>query len=277
MRPFAIVVVLVGVLTASIGVANGSRTPAVRDARVQYLFKAVLLFTYDVEWVQASGDRYGDCTAWGLDRGSTETVGTSSAFTTGGPTTLAGRIVIYPRIAKDRTQRFNWADGTAVGPARISVRRRLDQTGGTTACGDQAAKSDPVPSNDCGLRTYKTRSAVLMPQVVGSNYLDELQRSVGPNAAQGLRVLSVSAAPPTILYRQCKTTGDASEIPALLPIVVRASDVTALQRLKPSKRLTIRSNRSGECTRELPQEATCRYTVDARLVIQRWAPGIKFP
>jgi len=280
MRRFATAVLLAGVLTVSLGAADATPTPAaaaVHAAKVQYLYKAVLLFEYDVEWVDASGDRYGDCTAWGVDRGSTETIGTSTAFTRGGQSTLSGRLVIFPRIAKDLTRRFNWADGTGVGPLRVTTHRKLVQIGGVTACGDQAAKSDPPKPNDCGPRTYKTRAATLMPKVVGSYYLEELQRSVGPNAAQGIRVMSVSAAPQTILYGKCKTTGSASEIPAFLPIVIRAADVTALRLLKPGRRLTIRSNRTGPCTRDLPKESTCRYTVNARLVIQRWAPGIPFP
>jgi hypothetical protein len=271
------------VVAASAGAPAPASRPADADAArargdIDYLFKAEFGLEYDVEWTEEGGDRYGDCTAWSVDRGESNIVAGSAAYKKGQPDRLAGGLTIF----KDYSEKAaTWAKGSAVGGARATVSRTLTQEAGTTACGDQGPTTVPPESNDCGTRHYKTLSAAMGPEMRrGFRYLDWATTTFKPKSdtQRAGFVFSISVPPTTgELFRNCLTTGAAPELPYKIPVAIRRVDQKALRHLRPGGKYVVKHGWQGQCTEDLGEQSACHFRLSTNLEIQRWKPGTPFP
>ena len=256
---------------ASIGAPGGK---VARGRSISYLAKLDFGLEYKVEWTEEGGDRYGDCTAWSLDRGT-------NAIVAGNTKPLPVRLTIYPEGGWRRSAASGgWADGVAVGPARASVERTFVHAGGTTACGESPATTDVPPRTDCGPRRYSTRAAVVRAELrVLSTHLSTMTTTValgttGRRQPGAVFALSVVARPP---YRKCRTTEAAPELPVNLGLFLHDRDSEALRSLKPGERHEVDRQIRGLCRGDLPEDVACSYILDAYVNVQRWKPGTPYP
>ncbi len=283
---------LVGLAGAGSPVAAGQVVPpglpSAPRGTVSYLLHADFAIGYEVEWREEQGDPDARCASWRTDSGTNEVhAGTYVRKKNGGieGVWIPGSAAIYPRTLADK-KTGGWADITAVGKATATMHRRWIQEGGSNWT-PECPTSDPGPfrpsPNDCAGgrgRESTTPNAIARADMrVGtSTVLTDLTSTAAPGSRRAKMPsfsFYVAAKPP---YRRCMTSPYAPEFVAGIALLLPQKKwVAALRKLKPSRKVRLKSDYSGTCVRDLGDQSTCEFTVSILMTIRRVGPGIAYP
>lgn len=245
--------------------------PGVPSGKTSYLFHAEFGLEYEVKWVHTTGDRLATCSYWTDNRGTNNVIAGSVTWIPGqlSISKKPGTGFLVDLVATGARRQGSTVPANAVA----DVKRRLVQRGGTTpGCAPPGPPPFTTPTNDCGDRKYKTRFATLRVALVRGT--TSLERLTERSAVGSVPVIAITAVPArSLLFRKCQTSGAASEF----PLTIRPFDLAALRNLKPGERYRFGRDLSGPCTDDLPEDATCYFTLEIEVTIRRWTPGTAYP
>lgn len=161
---------------------------------------------------------------------------------------------------------------STVGTAKGTVERSWVQAGGDTwtpSCGTTKPEPfRPLP-DDCGVRQFKTKAAIVRAEMRrGNSTLDLVNKTVIPNASgSAIKALAVKVVAPA-QYRTCETLAR-PELPDNFGLILRNSDTKALRNLKPGVEHRVERKWSGDCKDNLPPRVVCVFTIDMHVDIRR--------
>ena len=246
------------------------------------LYHAKFTVLYEVEWHTKSGSPGQECSRWYDDRGTSKVVIEDAAWVqrkTKRRLTRAdgipGSLTVSGRWRKNG--KGLWATGSAVGRAKATAHRTWIQRGGvnwTEECGGTRPESFKPEPDDCGKRTFATRTATFIPQ---SRRRFDTLKDVQSTTPGSRPALAFSMPGPAPLYRACEASFGAPDLPVFFAFWLGKTDIRNLTPPVSDKVPQIHSESSGDCTDAIDPDESCTFHLELTLDVQPWEPGTPFP
>jgi hypothetical protein len=281
-----------GLVTLLMVFAAGSRSSSLEAGSLTrssphdelLLYHAKFKVRYEVAWHTTSGSPDQECSRWYDDRGTSTVVMEDAAWTQtvmkGKKKTRVTRTDGIPGSITVSTRWLTngkgvWATGSAVGRAKGRSHRTWIQRGGvnwTEGCGTKPEPFRPEP-DDCGTRTFKTRTATFMPQ--SRRRFDTLTDVM--STTPGSRPAFAFSMPGRALYKACEGSFGAPDLPANFGFWLSKVDIRALAKSWPGDTTQFHSESSGDCTYDTDPADVCTFELELTLDVRRWEPGTPYP
>lgn len=225
----------------------------------------------DVKWSLDSGTRNGPCNAWSHEEGVYEIDAGSVGEIPAGKK-RAGSF-IHP-VGGPRAVDPRWAYLNAAGPAIVHIKRTLVQEGQTNACGGVGPVKTMFPPNDCGGRTYVSRSSLIRPDLRGFSSLKDI---LGPTSHAGVKAIAIDAPAQQLLYQHCGALEPLSSAVGVQNVAVPVfrSDLSKLRNLQLGQRMQlelVRGGRPWACGLPRAPGWSCSANIDLHVDIRRVKP-----
>lgn len=234
----------------------------------------------ETTWTNRSGNPADQCTGWNEVTVTNEVNAKSGPRPPSRVYTIRGlftNFYVLPKRVRDQIMKsggLGWRayDFSALGVAHGTVDRRRVEKGEDKDCssGTPVVKPFRPPPNDCGHRSFTTRTAALK---AGWRKFDGTLKSLGVEAerAFGRQAIVFSVQPDLAPYRKCDA-GGAPEYPFGMGLVLPAEFVIpGLVRMKVGDIRRFDHQYAGDCDKDIQPPAKCTFSLDLNVRIKRTA------
>ena len=268
------IAVTVAVLAVAVTPAAFSKSAASPNYVLQVDFGVGL----ETTWSDTSGDPAAECTGWSKVTVTNEVNAKSGPRPPSRVYTIRGLFTnfdVLPKKARDQIIRaggLGWRgwDFSAVGFAHGTIDRRRVETGQDKSCATGTPVVTPLrpPPNDCGHRSFTTRTATLK---AGWRKSDGTLKSLGVQSEPGYarHAIVFSVQPDRSPYRQCDA-GGAPEFPFGVGLVLPGEFVRyGLVRMKVGDIRKYDHQYGGDCDKDIEPPARCTFGLELNVRIKR--------